>query len=171
MTNRKKSQKQEKEVAKEFNAKTTPASGAKWSQKGDVRNSKFLIECKTTGKDYYRVTAKTWEKIEEEATRDHMRIPLLVVDLNDGADRLIVFKASAMEFKKNMIYECSKDYEGDIPPKSRKISMQELIEINEDVDFDVVGRLFMICGNHNSMLIYMRIKDFEEYYKEELYWD
>ena len=64
MNARKKSQLQEKSVAKEFNAKTVIASGSLWFANSDVRSDKFLIECKTTDKDYYSLTAKVWEKIE-----------------------------------------------------------------------------------------------------------
>ena len=64
-TVKRRSQKQEKSVAKDFNANVTVASGAFWGMKADVRNDKFLIECKTTEKDYYSLTAKVWEKIEQ----------------------------------------------------------------------------------------------------------
>ena len=50
------SRKQEKRVAKETKGKTTPASGAFWSAKADVRSKLFLVECKTTQKDYYDLT-------------------------------------------------------------------------------------------------------------------
>lgn len=89
-TVRKRSQKQEKGVAKDMGAKVVVASGALWSAKGDVRSDKFLIECKTTEKDYYPVTTKVWEKISQEAVKDGMRIPLLMVDLKDS-ERYVIF--------------------------------------------------------------------------------
>ena len=70
-TVKRRSQKQEKSVAKDFNARMTVASGALWGMKGDVRNDKFLIECKTTEKGYYSVTNKVWEKIEDEEKRSN----------------------------------------------------------------------------------------------------
>lgn len=45
---KKKFKNQESRVAKEVSGKVTPASGALWGSKGDVRNDLFLIECKTT---------------------------------------------------------------------------------------------------------------------------
>lgn len=96
MTDKRRSQKQEKSVAKAFNAKTTPASGAKWGQKADVRNEDYLIECKTTQKDFYTITTKVWEKIRTEATKDHGRIPLLVIDLRDK-DRYVVFRPQDLD--------------------------------------------------------------------------
>lgn len=97
MNRKKKSLIQEKNVAKLFHAKPTISSGAIWSMKGDVRNEKFLIECKTTEKDFYTVTTKVWEKINQEAIKDHIRIPLLVVDLNQGKNRYIIFNPDDFE--------------------------------------------------------------------------
>ena len=88
---KKKSQIQEKSVAKDLEAKTVVASGALWGSKGDVRHDDFLVECKTTEKPFYSLTMKVWEKIEKEAVRDGLRIPLMCVDVNDGKDRYAVF--------------------------------------------------------------------------------
>ena len=79
----KRSRRQEQKTAKEINGRTTPASGSRWHQKADVRSDKFLIECKTTTKDSYRLTAKTWEKIANEALRDNLKRPVMRVDLHD----------------------------------------------------------------------------------------
>lgn len=111
---KRRSQKQEKSVAKSFSAKTVVASGAKWNAKGDVRNDKFLIECKTTSKDYYSVTTKIWEKICREADRDGMRIPLLIVDLKDSK-RFVVFNLDYFdrdfnEFEYNSMVEIKSSY-------------------------------------------------------------
>ena len=96
---RKISQKQEKSVAKDLNAKTVVASGALWNAKADVRNSQFLVECKTTEKGYYTITAKVWEKICKEANRDGMRDPLLVIDLyNDHKQRYVCFPFNLLPF-------------------------------------------------------------------------
>lgn len=100
LTDKRRSQKQEKSVAKSFGARPTPASGAKWGQKGDVRSEDFLIECKTTKKDYYTITTKVWEKIRIEATKDHGRIPLLVIDLRDQ-DRYVVFRPYDLDIDTN----------------------------------------------------------------------
>ena len=88
---KKKSQIQEKSVAKDLDARTVVASGALWGSKGDVRHNDFLVECKTTEKPYYSLTMKVWEKIEKEAVRDGLRIPLMCVDINNGEDRYAVF--------------------------------------------------------------------------------
>ena len=88
---KKKSQKQEKSVAKDLNARTVVASGALWGSKGDVRHDNLLVECKTTDKSFYSLTMQVWEKIEKEAIRDGLRIPVMCIDLNGGKDRYAVF--------------------------------------------------------------------------------
>ena len=176
MTNKKKrSQKQEKSIAKAFNAKTVVASGAKWGAKGDVRNDKFLIECKTTQEDHYRVTSKVWEKIQEEATRDHIRIPLLIVDLQDK-ERYVVFRPTDFEKGLPKPYTCEgnidtilKSYR--IKPKSYRIKSGDLKESEDILGEYIYGHLFIICGKRRNMLFYMREKDFQETFKEELNWD
>ena len=89
---KKKSQLQEKSVAKDLNAKTIIASGALWGSKGDVRHDEFLVECKTTEKSFYSLTMKVWDKIDKEAIKDGLRTPLMCVDINDGKDRFAVFR-------------------------------------------------------------------------------
>lgn len=85
-----KSRKQEQKVAKEISGKTTPASGALWGAKADVRNSKFLVECKTTGQSSYKLSYTVWNKILSEALHDGLRIPVMCIDLNNGKKRLAV---------------------------------------------------------------------------------
>lgn len=158
---KKRSQKQEKSVAKKFRAKLTPASGALWAAKGDVRTDKFLIECKTTEKRYYVLTAKVWEKIAEEALKDHMRTPLMVIDLEDS-ERYVVF--SPKDFEKTTVH----------PLIKATTSIQKSIRIYKGLvgdtsDYDYVySRQFIIEGERKSILHVMLLKDFEEEFKEEL---
>lgn len=98
---KKKSQLQEKSVAKDLDAKTVIASGALWVSKGDVRHDEFLVECKTTEKSFYSLTMKVWEKIEKEAIKDGLRVPLMCVDINNGADRFAVFLEKDFKHYKN----------------------------------------------------------------------
>lgn len=162
-TVKRRSQKQEKSVAKDFNARVTVASGALWGMKADVRNDKFLIECKTTEKDYYSLTSKVWEKIEEEATKDRWRTPLMVIDLEDK-DRLVVFNPKYFDTKVPEPFECTSN--GD-SQKSFRVSLKELEEAEKEFGEYVYGRLFLICGKKRNMLFYMRMKDFEEFLEEE----
>ena len=99
MNVKKKSQKQEKQVAKEIKGKTTIASGALYFQKADVRNDEFLVECKTTAKDYYPLTLDTWNRINKQAIKDGMRIPVMCIDLEDGKNRMAVFSELDFVFK------------------------------------------------------------------------
>lgn len=159
-TVKKRSQKQEKSVARQFNARVTAASGALWGMKGDVRNEKFLIECKTTEKDFYVLTSKVWEKIQEEATKDHMRIPLMMIDLEDS-ERYVVFRPK--DFSKTVI-----------SPLISMIRIQKSLRIckgmvGEDSFGDYVhSQQFILRGVQENVLCVMLYKDFEEEFKEEL---
>ena len=86
------SNKQEKRVAKDMNAKVTVASGALPFQKADVRSDQFLVECKTTKNSYYSLTVRTWEKIQQQAIKDGIRMPLMCIDLEDGKTQVVVMK-------------------------------------------------------------------------------
>ena len=89
-TTKYKSNIQEKKVAKDLQAKVTGASGALSFQKADVRNDVFLVECKTTTKDFYSLTESTWKKIEKQAIMDGIRTPLMCISVNDGVDTFAV---------------------------------------------------------------------------------
>lgn len=91
------SKKQESKVAKELNGRTTPASGALWGAKADVRNDIFLVECKTTEKDFYSLTFTVWDKINKEAIKDGLRIPVMCIDLNNGKDRYAVMSVKDLQ--------------------------------------------------------------------------
>lgn len=93
MNTKKQSKKQENRIAKEINAKVTIASGALDFQKADVRNDEFLIEAKTTAKDFYSLNVKTWEKIKDQAIKDGLRIPLMCVDLEDGKHSIAILNS------------------------------------------------------------------------------
>ena len=84
------SKKQEKRIAKEMNARVTVASGALDFQKADVRNDMYLVEAKTTEKPYYPLSLTTWKKIEEQALKDGLRIPVMCIDLEDGKNSLAI---------------------------------------------------------------------------------
>lgn len=79
---RKRSQRQEKRIAKKFGGSTRAGSGAFWSQKGDVRSEKFLIEAKRTDSNSYRISAKVWNKIRKEAIREGLREPMYAIEIN-----------------------------------------------------------------------------------------
>ena len=158
-TIKKRSQLQEKSVAKDFNAKVTVASGALWGMKADVRNDKFLIECKTTEKDYYSLTSKVWEKIEQEAIKDHLRIPLMVIDLEDR-DRVVVFRPQ--DFDLSIDTRC---FQSEIP-KSIRVRA-DMFGYDEFGDYSSM-LITHICGKKNNVICLMLQKDFEEQFKEEL---
>lgn len=159
-TVKRRSQKQEKSVAKKFNARLTAASGALWGMKGDVRSDKYLIECKTTEKDYYTLTAKVWEKIQEEAIQDHMRTPLMVIDLKD-TDRYVVFRPK--DFNRSIVSPLLSSVQVN---KSVRITSTIVGEM-ETGDY-IHSQQFILSGKQNNVLCVMMYKDFEEEFKEEL---
>ena len=80
------SNRQEKHVAKAVSGKQTANSGATMWSKGDVRNSLFLIECKTctTEKKSFSIKKEWLEKNEEE--RFAMRKDYSALAFNFGPD-------------------------------------------------------------------------------------
>ena len=80
---KRKSQKQEKRTAKEFGGRVTPASGALDGAKGDVRTADYLIENKFTDVSHYVLALSIWKKIEQEAIRDSLRVPVMQIDIQD----------------------------------------------------------------------------------------
>lgn len=101
---KKKSQLQEKSVAKDLDARTVVASGALWGSKGDVRHDTLLVECKTTDKAFYSLTLTTWEKIEREAVKDGLRIPVMCVDIKGGKERYAVYLEKHFRHYKGWAY-------------------------------------------------------------------
>lgn len=105
---KKKSQKQESKVAYDLNGKVTIASGALYFQKADVRNDKYLVECKFTEKDHYSLTLKTWEKIRSEAIKDGLRIPVMEIEVygkDPSAFAVMDINDFEAEFEDNNNYE------------------------------------------------------------------
>lgn len=74
------SKEQENRVAKVFKGDRTPASGAKWYCKGDVKCRDFLIEAKLTKQGQFKFTIGIWNKIRKEAIT-LSKTPLVCVEL------------------------------------------------------------------------------------------
>lgn len=157
-TVRKRSQKQEKGVAKDMGAKVVVASGALWSAKGDVRSDKFLIECKTTEKDYYSVTTRVWEKISQEAVKDSMRIPLLMVDLKDS-ERYVIFNPKDFNRQFNTYVIAG----GKVTKTYRLREWEEVGELPI-----LFGLSAVRADKKNHILMCWTIDKFKDYFEEEL---
>lgn len=89
------SRRQEERLAKKTGGRRTAASGAFWHQKGDVRTSNVLWECKWTGKTQVTVKASVLEKIHEEAILDG-RLPAVAISLN-GRNYVILDENDAID--------------------------------------------------------------------------
>ena len=80
---KRKSAKQEKRTSEDIEGSTVVASGALWGAKGDARSESYLVENKFTDEDCYIFKLAIWKKIEMEAVKDGMRIPLMQIDIQD----------------------------------------------------------------------------------------
>ena len=85
---RRKSIKQEKQIAKETGGRRHPMSGAGY-HKGDVKTKVHLIEIKFTDKNSYSLNKDTMKKIFYEATYED-RIPYLQIRM--GKDNYCVLR-------------------------------------------------------------------------------
>ena len=81
---KRKSDKQEKQLAKQFEGKITPGSGSK-RIKGDVHTKEELIEAKTTAKTQYTVKLKDLQKLSIQADEVN-KTPVFVIKLTDEAE-------------------------------------------------------------------------------------
>ena len=104
---KKKSKKQEEKIAKDIGGRTTPASGALWAFKGDVRNDKYLIEAKFTDSNKYQLKYTTWDKIKREAINDGLRISVMQIDIQGSQYALLRVEdldALAQDKECNVLY-------------------------------------------------------------------
>ena len=84
------SNKQERQIAKDIEGRLVPASGSIWSHKADIRSASCLYEAKTTEKTYYPLTKLVWDKIEKEALKDGMRLPVMCIELENKYKMAVV---------------------------------------------------------------------------------
>ena len=162
------SNKQEKDVAKQIGGNTVIASGALWHSSSDVRNSQFLVECKTTEKDYYTITAKVWEKICKEANRDGMRTPLLVIDLhNNHKERYVCFPYSSIPFSLEEV---------DVTPLWLRDNITSIKGESKQFRFFGIPKhtatVVTFCSTSKNIyntLVIMNFKDFERFCNEVLF--
>ena len=82
-------QKKEAKDATLFGGRRTPRSGGLWFAKGDVKSDTYLIENKTSTKERFSITAKLWEKINNEALMTK-RIPVMSLEFGEKKLELVV---------------------------------------------------------------------------------
>lgn len=81
----KRSQAQEKRVAKQLGGRTQPQSGAGIFRKEDVKDQRFLVQCKgTTRLDAKQITIKVsdLDQVEFNAATDS-RLPAMQIDIGN----------------------------------------------------------------------------------------
>jgi hypothetical protein len=152
---KRKSTLQEKHVAKEVGGRTTPASGAMWGCKGDVRSDIFLVECKTTEKDKYSLTITTWDKIRVEAVKDGMKIPVMCIDLCNGKYRYAVFEYFPVDIE--WVYKVPVEVFTNKSSHSIKVGVEEIVHFK--------NRMTVKNGFKDVVLSVIPWSTFLEYYK------
>lgn len=91
--NQARSRVQERRIAKETGGKLTRGSGS-GNEKGDVRmRDVFRLEAKTTIHKSFSVTAEIIDKLEAAVPVGSREIPILQVDIMNGAKSMICFPA------------------------------------------------------------------------------
>ena len=161
-TTKYKSNKQEKRIAKDLNARVQIGSGCLWHTPSDVRNDVYLVEAKTTSKDFYSLTYTTWERIEKQALKDGMRIPLMCIDVLDGAKSFAVMKHNdfmALELDKYDYYGLGEPVLTD--KKSFRITSNMLdFEIPVDCNTIMLPRMDVKFVDYNKHLVILDWNDF-----------
>lgn len=87
--NRKRSDKQEKKLAKEFGGKTTINSGATFGQ-NDIITPVFEIEAKTTSKKSFTLKLEDLKKLQRKC--DKNKVPIFIVEFEGNDEYVIVNK-------------------------------------------------------------------------------
>lgn len=165
----KKSQAQEKRLAKEFGGRTQLGSGNIESvgMKGDIRmgdtspsfnTEDFLIEAKFTDSPKYKLEVKTWQKIEKEALRDNMRTPMMQIDIQEV--ELIVMSLNDYQ---GMYGELEGDYDTILTEAKTHSLDGAKIYANLDIFLNYKQKLTFI-GN-NVTLVIMGKDDFFRFTK------
>lgn len=110
------SRRHEERLAKATGGKRVPASGAFWSQKGDVRSTDLLIEHKWTGKLSFTLKAQVLEKIMTEAVLEG-RTPVLGISLN-GKNYVVLDEEDFLDLRLHLAREETRaglETEGELP--------------------------------------------------------
>lgn len=88
-TPKQRSIKQERRIAQDLGGRTTPASGARWGARRDVRSDAWLVEAKTTGQPFYRVDDKDLLFLKQQAYRIG-KTPAYVVEFQGRGELAVV---------------------------------------------------------------------------------
>lgn len=110
------SRRHEERLAKATGGRRVPASGAFWSQKGDVRSADLLIEHKWTGKLSLTLKAQVLEKVMTEAVLEG-RTPVLGVHLN-GKNYVVLDEEDFLDMRRIISREeprAGLEIEGELP--------------------------------------------------------
>ena len=118
--------------------------------KGDVRTEDYLIENKFTDKNYYPLALSIWKKIEKEAVKDSLRIPVMQIDIIDL--ELVVMTLNDLS---DVLEEYGVTYQPDLATDGKSIRLNKgaLEELFDKKSF--VGVQFT-CGQGVTNLVALK---------------
>jgi len=93
-TNRSRSLKQEKRIAKDTGGKRQPASGARWGARRDVVLPRFKVEAKTTKHTTFSVDVKDLAFLKQQAYLEN-RVGVYIVEMDGKEELCVIPKAEA----------------------------------------------------------------------------
>lgn len=85
---KRRSDKQERELAKRVGGKAQPGSGNQWHSKGDVIDKDFLHECKYTKNKSFSISIDLWNEIDMKAFQMGGKRPAIELILGVGEENL-----------------------------------------------------------------------------------
>lgn len=88
-TSKQRSVKQERRIAQDLGGRTTPASGARWGARRDVKSDAWLVEAKTTGQPQYRVDDRDLLFLRQQSYRTG-RTPAYVVEFQGRGELAVI---------------------------------------------------------------------------------
>lgn len=90
----KRAEKQERHLAAEMRGKRQPGSGNQPHSKGDVKTSRFLIDCKFTDSGQYILRDRDIEKLRREALFERRE---WCFQVNIGCHRVVILPIHMLE--------------------------------------------------------------------------
>jgi len=80
---------QERRAARDYGGTVSPGSGNGWIRKADVHADDYLIECKTTTKKTYSLSAETFNKLKFQAIVEN-KDPIMEIEFAENSTTLVV---------------------------------------------------------------------------------
>ena len=93
------SQRQENRLANSEGGQAQNNSGRFWRWKRDGKLFQFLVECRTTEKESYRIEAKEWKAIERHANQTPGSVAAMQIDIGDDVKLVVLNERNFRELQ------------------------------------------------------------------------